>query len=116
MDLLLGGSGSVSLKKIWENQSLESFPAQEISVPGLSNYDGVIIITNSNGTLAHAYNNPSFAPNINGSESYVTSYQGDFHRNFTIYFSLNKIGVGDAVTAGVDNRYLIPVLIYGIKF
>ena len=76
----------------------------------------IIIFTNANGTLPYAYNPPTMAPKMGNNEIHVTSYQGTFTRGFAVNFLLNSIAIGDAYTAGIDNRYLVPALIFGIKF
>ena len=116
MDLLIGGSGSVLIKKLWENPTTENFPAQEIPLPGLSKYDAVIILTNSNGTLPYLYNPPVFIPNKAPNLSGAVNYQGSFYRRTDVNFVLEKVIVYDATTAGTDNRYLVPMIIYGVKF
>ena len=116
MDLLIGGSGSVLIKKLWENPTTENFPAQEIPLPGLSKYDAVIILTNSNGTLSYLYNPPVFVPNKAPNLSGAVNYQGSFFRRTDVDFVLEKVVVHDATTTGTDNRYLVPMIIYGVKF
>lgn len=105
------------IEKIWQNPSpTAEYAAQTISVPGLADYDMIIIFTNANGTLPYAYNPPTMAPKMGNNEIHVTSYQGTFTRGFAVNFLLNSIAIGDAYTAGIDNRYLVPALIFGIKF
>lgn len=105
------------IEKIWQNPSpTVEYAAQTISVPGLADYDMIIIFTNANGTLPYAYNPPTMAPKMGNNEIHVTSYQGTFTRGFAVNFLLNSIAIGDAYTAGIDNRYLVPALIFGIKF
>lgn len=105
------------IEKIWENPSpTAEYAAQTISVPGLAAYDMIIIFTNANGTLPYAYNPPTMAPKMGANEISVTSYQGTFTRGFTVNFAAQTIAIGDAYTGGVDNRYLVPALIFGIKF
>lgn len=105
------------IEKIWQNPSpTVEYAAQTISVPGLADYDMIIIFTNANGTLPYAYNPPTMAPKMGNNEIHVTSYQGTFTRGFAVNFLLNSIAIGDAYTGGIDNRYLVPALIFGIKF
>ena len=105
------------VEKIWENPSpTAEYAAQTISVPGLADYDMIIIFTNANGNEPYAYNPPTMATKMGNNEIYVTSYQGTFTRGFTVNFAAQTIAIGDAYTAGIDNRYLVPALIFGIKF
>lgn len=116
MDLLIGVSGSGSLTKLWENPTTDNFPAQEIYLPGLSKYDAVIIVTNSNGGLSYLYNPSVFIPNKAPNLSGAVNYQGTFFRRTDVDFVLEKVIVHDATTTGKDNRYLVPMIIYGVKF
>lgn len=117
MDLLIGGSGSgFSIKKLWENSTTNNFPAQEISLPGLSKYDAVIILTNSNSILPYLYNPPVFIPNKAPYLSGAVNYQGSFFRWTYVNFVTEKVIFHDATTSGTDNRYLVPMIIYGVKF
>lgn len=116
MDLLIGGSGSGSLIKLWENPTTSEFSAQEIYLPGLSKYDAVIIVTNSDGNLSYLYNPPVFIPNKAPNLSGAVNYQGTFSRRTDVDFVLEKVVVHNATTAGTDNRYLVPMMIYGVKF
>lgn len=116
MDLLIGGLNSVSLTKIWENPTTDNFSAREIYLPGLSKYDAVIILTNSNGGLPYLYNPPVFIPNKAPNLSGAVNYQGTFFRRTDVNFVLEKVIVYDATTTGTDNRYLVPMIIYGVKF
>ena len=117
MDLLIEGSGSgFSIKKLWENSTTNNFPAQEISLPGLSKYDAVIILTNNNGGLPYLYNPPVFIPNTAPNLSGATNYQGTFYRRTDVNFVTEKVIVDNATTTGTDNRYLVPMIIYGVKF
>lgn len=104
------------IEKIWENPSpTAAYAAQTISVPGLAAYDMIIIFTNANA-MPYAYNPPTMAPKMGANKISVTSYQGTFTRGFAVNFANQTIAIGDAYTAGVDNRYLVPALIFGIKF
>lgn len=116
MDLLLGGLKSVSITKLWENSSTNNFPPQEIFLPGLSKYDAVIILTNNNGNLPLLYNPPVFIPNKAPNLSGAVNFQGTFSRRTDVNFVLEKVVVYDATTTGTDNRYLVPMIIYGVKF
>ena len=113
----IDAAAGAKVQKIWENPSpTVEYAAQTISVPGLADYDMIIIFTNANGNLPYAYNPPTMAPKMGNNEISVTSYQGTFMRGFTVNFAAQMITIGDAYTAGIDNRYLVPALIFGIKF
>lgn len=105
------------IEKIWQNPSpTAAYAAQTISVPGLADYDMIIIFTNDNSTRPYTYNPPTMAPKMGNNEITATSYRGTYNRDFSVNFAAQTIAIGDATTTGTDNRYLIPVLIFGIKF
>ena len=109
-------NAAAAIEKIWENPyPTAEYAAQTISVPGLAAYDMIIIFTNANA-LPYAYTPPTMAPKMGANEISVTSYQGTFTRGFTVNFAAQTIAIGDAHTTGIDNRYLVPALIFGIKF
>ena len=110
-------NAAAKISKIWENSSpTAEYAAQTISVLGLADYDMIIIFTNAGGYMPYAYNPPTMAPKMGANEISVTSYQGTFTRGFAVNFANQTIAIGDAYTAGIDNRYLVPALIFGIKF
>ena len=112
-----GGGTGAKIQKIWENPSpTVEYAAKTISVPGLADYDMIIIFTNANGGLPYAYNPPTMAPKMGANEIVVQSYQGTFRRSFTVNFAAQTIAIDNAFTVGIDNRYLVPALIFGIKF
>jgi hypothetical protein len=111
--------GGTSLTKIWENASPTSaFTAQTLTINTLSNYDWYVIIYKFYTTINYAL--MEFSAVGNGTIINMADAGSVYRRN--VEYSTNNLmisGVNGTRISGAadisDNKYLIPLMIYGVK-
>jgi hypothetical protein len=111
--------GGTSLTKIWENASPTSaFTAQTLTINTLSNYDWYVIIYKFYTTLDYVL--MGFGAVGNGTIINMADAGSVYRRN--VEYSTNNLmisGVNGTRISGAadisDNKYLIPLMIYGVK-
>ena len=111
--------GGTSLTKIWENASPTSaFTAQTLTINTLSNYDWYVIIYKFYTTLDYVL--MGFGAVGNGTIINMADAGSVYRRN--VEYSTNNLmisGVNGTKISGAadisDNKYLIPLMIYGVK-
>lgn len=112
-------SGTVTFKKIWENASPTSaFTAQTLTINTLSNYDWYVIIYKFYITLDYVL--MGFGVVGNGTIINMADAGSVYRRN--VEYSTNNLMVsgvnGTRISSAADisdNKYLIPLTIYGVK-
>ena len=111
--------GGTSLTKIWENASPTSaFTAQTLTINTLSNYDWYVIIYKFYTTLDYVL--MGFGAVGNDTIINMADAGSVYRRN--VEYSTNNLmisGVNGTRISGAadisDNKYLIPLMIYGVK-
>lgn len=111
--------GGTSLTKIWENASpTSSFLAQTLTINTLSNYDWYVIIYKFYATLNYAL--AEFGAVGNGTIINMADAGSIYRRNVDCSANnltiseMNGVRVSSAADIS-DNKYLVPVTIYGVK-
>lgn len=112
-------AGTVIFKKIWENASpTSSFLAQTLTINTLTNYDWYVIIYKFYATLNYALAEFGVVGNgtiINMSDAgSIYRRNVDCSANNLTISEMNGVRVSSAADIS-DNKYLVPVRIYGMK-
>lgn len=109
--------GAISMHLLWENPNQTS-PFGETSInPGLSNYDAYIVIARYSTSVfptVSAFSKTGYSTRLtaNGRENIVEHLD----RPVVVKASTGQIDFMNATRDGVvDNNYLIPLFVYGIK-